>query len=464
MTDAARLADEVQRLSDASQVVYGPEGSRAWRDLMYTLYVITLLGSIYFFTTARAVVITVAAWWSGLGGRVWPVYIVVAALVLAAFHRAGRRVGPVTAPLAWIDLVVASPLDRSLTLREHWAIKVTGLIAAGFLMGMLLGAALWGGGATGWAALVVSPLLAASFGWLIATAWFAGQLATEPPPGHGSPRRRRPMVPATPALRWLSLHGVRVHSRRALLFAGALYTGDLRLAQLEIATPVSRGRRRQLRPRGRVTVITRDLLGLRRQPFLLLTGLGLGILGWLVLGYAIAERAPWTVIVVALLSAHLGCRRTGDGLRLFGDTLAAPPLLGMTVRGQALAHSVVPGLLTLLAGLPGWLLLELRGESLGLLVRYVLTVLAVTSVSLAVQWIDTLRVRTPSAVPLPEQGPIILALSWLWPVALATGIGYLITTRIATFLPGTDPPGLVIAPVLAALALGWLARRTLAGR
>lgn len=453
---------QAARLADASRVVYGPEGSRAWRDLMYALYVITLLGGIYFFTTARAVIITVAAWWSGIDGWVWWVIAAaVAAVLVLPAYRTGRRIGPVTAPLAWVDLVVASPLDRSLTLREHWAIKVAALTGGGLLIGALAGGALWSGGATGWPGVFLGPLLGAFYGWLTATAWFAGQLSTQPRPTPGMPPDGRFAVPGPRAMRRLSLHGVRTHSRSALLFAGALHLGDLRMAQLEVATPVSRGRDLRLRRRGPVaTVVARDWLGLRRQPFLLLTGAGLATLGWVALGYTMTEGSPWPLTVLALMLAHLGCHRTGDGLRLFGDIRAAPVLLGMAPLRQAVAHSVVPGALTLVAGLPGSVLLAIRSGAPGTLVRYALSLMGVTMISLAVQWIDGLRVRTPTLVNLSEQGPIILALSWLWPVALATGAGYLITTRAATFVLGNDPPSLLAVPALVTLLLGVMARRT----
>lgn len=452
-----------ERVADISRYIHGPGGSGAWRQLLYAFYVAALLGSFYFFTTARALALAIAGalpesqpWmWAALGLGAVPVAVVATA-------RAGRRVGPVTAPLPWVDLVVASPLDRAVSLREHWLIKTVALTGGGFLAGVMIGGALWAAGLGGATALVAGALIGLSAGLLCATTWLAGQAHADPLRDKVGPREL--ILAPREVLRRLSLPHVRAHSLRLLQLTGALYMGDTRVAQLLLSTTPSRGRRWRLRSRGPMrTVVSRDLLGLRRNPTTALTSLALTAVGTLVLAHSLAHRLPVAITVAAMVVFYLGCSRGSEGLRSFGDVLAAPSVFGLSLRRQALAHSVAPALLSLAAWLP-CALAHAAISSGPALSRLLLALGCATLVSIGAQWVTAFRVSAPDQVYFPETGPVMLVVWWFRPLVIATAAGTGLATRIVAAQPGSDPLLLLLSPVLILVGIGWLAHRALAER
>lgn len=462
MTSEHAVRDE-DRLRAITSYIHGPKGSGAWRQLLYALYVTALLGAFYFFTAARALALAVAEALPAVESWMWITGGVVASLAaVVASASAGRRVGPVTAPLPWVDLVVSSPLDRAVTLKEHWAVRTVGLTAAGLLGGTMLGAALWAADLTRSVALPLGSAIGTGLGILCATAWLAGQLRADPfGRDQAIPNPLRPNL----FLRTMSLPHVRAHSLRLLRLSGALFMGDTRVAHLLLATAPARGRHTRLRARGPMrTVVARDVLGLRRDPRAVVTSLALTVLGTAALGYSLAHRLPTLFTTAAVLVVYLGCRRASEGLRSFGDVLASPSVFGLSTRRQAVAHSVMPAVLSVVAWLPTALVISTFTDPTVGLARLTHALTAVTAVSIAAQWITAFRVAAPDNVYFPETGPVLLVIWWFRPLLLATGAGTVLATRIATLQPDGDPLTALVAPVLTLVGVGWLAHRALSER
>ena len=187
----------------------------------------------------------------------------------------------------------------------------------------VLGGGLWASGTTGPTSLVVALLAGPLLGAAVAAAWLAGQVgAGESGPGpvpttdagrdgSGGLRRLGPSA----ALRRLGLPELRAQSIRSTRLGGAVLAGDLRAARLEAATPVHRGRGLRLRSHGRVlTVVARDLLGLRRQPGLLLSGVLLTAPGAAGVAWSLSDpEVPVALAVVAVAAAVPRRRGVGRG-------------------------------------------------------------------------------------------------------------------------------------------------------
>ncbi|MGG5257662.1 hypothetical protein [Phycicoccus avicenniae] len=461
MSEAAFETEPVpdrERFEDASHVLHGPAGSAAWRQVLYALYVVALLSGLYGFTVTRAVVERYGQSWRA-AGAVLPVaaggaVLVVVLLVLA--HLAGRRRGPVTPDPAWVDLVVASSVDRWLTLRESWLLPGLTLLVAGGLLGGVGGAALVGGGATGPVALPVGLGGGLLVGGALALSWLSGQVRADPsgPSRRGIGASLGSALRMRTALRGLGVDGLRAHSLRAARIGGATFTADTRSLRLEVAAPVSRGRRWRLHPGGRVrTLLRRDLLGLRRQPLLPVGGALLVLPGALAAGWVVAGDAPALVAVLGVFGLQLGAGLVAEGLRQHGDALGAPRLLGGSVRGQALAHSGAPALLLLLLGAP------VAAVSAGALAgpvaagAAVIAVLGIGAVVLAGLWLAAFRGQPPMGAFGPNGGPTTLLLWWAWPRVLSVAVGALVLVRLARLGAGEAGIGSV---VLVALLLGVL--------
>ena len=462
-----------ERFEDASHVLHGPAGSTAWRQLLYVLYVVALLAGLYGFTVTRAVVELYGPSWRAAGvlppAAAGGVVLVVGMLALA--HLAGRRRGPVTPDPAWVDLVVASSVDRALTLRESWLVPWLTLLVAGGLVGGVGGGALVGGGAAGPLALPVGLVGGLLVGGGLAASWLSGQVHADPS-GHQrlgvAASVTRALRPRS-ALRGLGLAGLRAHSVRAARIGGAAFTADTRALRLEVAAPVRRGRRWHLRPRGRWgTVLGRDLLGLRRQPLLLVGGCLLVVPGALATGWVVAAHPPVAVAALGVLGLQLGAGLVAEGLRLHGDSLGAPRLLGGSVRAQALAHSGAPSLLLLLVGGPVAVVTAglLAGPVAG--AGAAIAVVGVGAVLLAGLWLSSFRGQPPLGA-VSGNGPGLLLAWWAWPRLLAVAAGTLVLVRLARLGSGQAGFGsvalvVVVLSVLVPVADGALTRAAAAHR
>lgn len=446
-----------ERFEDVSHVLHGPSGSAAWRQVLYVLYVVAILSGLYGFTVTRAVVELYGPSWRAAGATgpvaVGGVVLVVGVLVLA--HLAGRRRGPVTADPAWVDLVVASSVDRGLTLRESWLVPWLTLLVAGGLVGGVGGGALVGGGATGPLALPVGLVAGLLVGGGLAVAWLSGQVQADPA------ARGRTTVPASAgralrpraARRGLGIEGLRAHSLRAERIGGATFTADTRALRLEVASPVRRGRRLHLRPRGRWgTVLRRDLLGLRRQPLLPLGGAVLVGPGAVGAGWVVAGGPPVAVAALAALGLQLGAGLVAEGLRLHADSLGAPRLLGGSVRAHAVAHSGAPAVLLLLVGGPATVGTAAALGGAGAAAAAAVALVTVGAVLLPGLWLSTFRGQPPLGAL--TSGPSALLAWWAWPRLLSAAAATVVLVRVARLGSGDASAGSV---VVVALVLGLLA-------
>jgi hypothetical protein len=398
MTTSEQRREDTARLRDISHVLHGPHGSGAVQRVLYAVYLLALLAFTYGFTVARAVFVTSDPEW--IHGRLLSPGAAVVALALALaltalVHGLGRRRGPVVPPLPWVDHVVAGPLDRAATLREWWLVSATLVVAGATVLAGVLGGGLWASGTAGPSALVVALVAGPALGVVVAGAWLAGQVGagesgTERVPDAVRRARLRPVGP-TAALRRLGLPMLRAQSIRSTRLGGAVLAGDLRAARLEAATPVRRGRELRLRSRGPIlTVVARDLLGLRRQPGLLLSGTLLTAPGAAGVAWSLSDpEVPAAFAVVAVVALYLGVGVWAEGLRLLGDTFGTPGLSGLGLGTEAAAHTVLPASLFMAAGLPLTLVVRALVPGSAIAVGSVLLwVMGVGALVLAAQWVS----------------------------------------------------------------------------
>ncbi|WP_036828661.1 hypothetical protein [Phycicoccus jejuensis] len=460
-----------ERLADVQHVLHGEEGSGSWRSLLYTLYVVALLSGIYGFTVLRGVVevahlpargVSLGPT-SGVGALVLGGVVALVVVLALLAHATGRRRGPVTPDLPWLDHVATGPADRRLVLREAWRLPATGLLVGGTLVASVLGAAVWGGGAAGPAAAVTGLAVGVLGSTTVLLAWLAGQLAADDHAGMRTGAALRTAARPGTALRALGLDGLRAHSARSARLGGGVLAGDPRAIRLEAASPVRRGRTWRLRSRGPVrTVLARDLLGLRRQPFLVVGSAVLLLAAGVALGAVVAGR-PGNIVPAALcaLLFHLGAGPVAEGLRLLGDTLGAPRLLGGSVTREAVAHTAAPAALVLVVAVPA------AGVTAGLLAGGVaaataaLVTASVGAVVLGSQWLAAFRVMPPSFAFLPDVGPQVL-LAWLAvPLLVSAGAGVVV---VQTLLAATAGVPLAAASAALAVVVVWLRAHGVLGR
>ncbi|MFW5472711.1 hypothetical protein ACOCJ5_05320 [Knoellia sp. CPCC 206450] len=389
MTSAASVASDRERLADTVHVLHGPQGSPARKEVAYAAYVAFILVGLYGFPVLRALVI--AGDRGGMADALrspWTVLfgLVVVAVVAVVAREAGRVRGPVVAPVPWVDHVVVSSVDRWAALRPWFGYSLFAVLAGGLMAGVLVGASLWGAGvAPAWVA-APGVLLGLAAGGVVGAAWLVGQSRLSPPlppappstsgekgtfsgaPGPGSrpPSARGPWWQRE--VRRLGIADLRIQAARSGRIVGGVQAGDLRSVRLEAARPVTRGRALRLRHRGPVlTLVARDVLGLRRAPASAVVGLLVTAASAWALGATLASDAvPPLVAFVAALCSHLGFSALSEGLRLEADTMGTPALFGSPPVRAAATHLLVPGGLHLvLTTVVGCVAATLLGGSAG---------------------------------------------------------------------------------------------------
>lgn len=345
---AAPMSDR-ERLADIVHVLHGPSGNPARKEVAYAAYVGFIVVGLYGFPLLRALVL--AGDRGGMADALRSPWVVLVGLVVVAAaaalaREAGRVRGPIVAPVPWVDHVVASSLDRWAALRPWFGYSLFAALTAGALTGLLVGASLWGAGVA--APWVVGPALVVGLlvGLVVGGAWLLGQsrtgtTASAPPPGEGPPW--------VGEVRRLGIHDLRTQSARSNRMVGGVQAGDLRAVRLEAARPVTRARTRRLRHRGPVlTLVARDVLGLRRAPGAAVVGLVLSAAAAWALGATLSTDAvPPLVAFVAALVSHMGFSGLSEGLRLEADTMGTPALFGSPPVRAAATHLLVPGVLHL---------------------------------------------------------------------------------------------------------------------
>ncbi|MGL5867000.1 MAG: hypothetical protein ACRCYX_14240 [Dermatophilaceae bacterium] len=457
--DGDQAADDAHRLADAIHVWRGPGGDGATRRLAYAGYLTALFGSIYGFTLARAVAVTLDpdAWvlrYPLLAGS--GLAVGVTALIAAA-GQAGRVRGPVTPPLPWVDLVVTSSIDRALTLRAAWRMPLSVLVLVGFVLGPLLAAGFWAAGGTSVLVVPCAAVAGAMVGAAVAWSWLHGQAGTSAPaPAAPWPPARGAPWPSS-LLRRLEIGTLREHTVRSARFAGGVLTGEARVIRMESTRPVRRGRTWQVRPRGpQLTVVLRDLLGLRRRPARLGGGAVVVAAGAAGITSVLGDLdgSGLAVAVCGLLCCHVGTGWCASGLLLLGDAVGAPRLLGGSVRSQAVAHSVLPAVLA--AAAVAAVAAAASATTGGAPEAWVL-VAGLPVALVAAHWQTAFRGAPPMAVQLPEAGPILLALWWAGPACTTATLGVVLLICL-------DQPagaGRWVTVILVLVGAGWWAGRAL---
>lgn len=350
--------DDRERLDDATHVLHGPEGSTARKEVAYAAYLAVILVGLYGFPVLRALVLAGdrAGMAAGLRSPWTLVVALVAVVALAAVAReAGRVRGPIVAPVPWVDLVVSSAVDRWAALRPWFGYSLFAVLFAGGLAGVLVGASFAGAGVIGWWALLAGLAGGVLLGVLVGWCWLLGQSRLSPPlpPSPRVPQTTlgRGLGHTRREVRRLGIPELRTQAARSTRIVGGVQAGDLRAVRLEAARPISHGRSLRLKPRGpAMTLIARDLLGMRRAPVAAVVGVLVSAAAGAGLGGALGSSAvPPVVAFVAALVSYLGMGALSEGLRLEADTMGTPALFGMPPVRAAAAHLVLPGTLHLLA-------------------------------------------------------------------------------------------------------------------
>jgi hypothetical protein len=339
--------DDHEWLGQADWIIGGEAAAKARAQGRYAAYVLALMALVYGFPFVQATFKTSDS--ATLRDQLtspaaYGVGVAAVAAVFVAVGWAGRFRGPVVPPMPWIDLVLAAPIDRALAVRRWWRYAVAGALFVAGLGGLTLSGGLAYAGVVGPLVIPIAVVGGLVLGLAVVRVWLWAQVRSWPGPDRGPSLLWR----VDDALRELHSESLRRHSANTSTLAGSAMTGNLRTARLTFARPVRRSRSARLRPGRPVPVLVRrDVLGLRRQPSSLVTGLGLGLLGSVVLAWALSQPAsPGIAVPLALVPLYLGYGALAEGLRLQADNVGTPSLIGSGPLEEAGAHLVVPTLLT----------------------------------------------------------------------------------------------------------------------
>jgi hypothetical protein len=327
-------------LREVRAVIVGGRPTNSLVNALYPVYVAVIVAGAYGITAARQLFLSLDAKW--LAERAWTpagaiVTVGAAASLLALVLLVGHVRGPVVPPLPYLDLVVDSPMPRSVTLARNWWLSFGGCTIGGLLIGAVCGVGLAMAQVASTGALLPATLGGLLLGVLVAQFWLWGQV-------HGS-RGGSPLpVGRHNALARLDITALRRQAASNVTMAGAVLSGDLRMVRLDAARPTTHFRRVRLRASGpRAVIARRDLLGLRRAPLSALSGLGLAAAGSAGLMLSVqSPRIPTMAALVSLILAYLGFGAWCEGLRLHADNSGTSRLLGLGYRDTAVAHLVVP--------------------------------------------------------------------------------------------------------------------------
>jgi hypothetical protein len=341
------IAEKAQ-LRRVRAAILGNRPDTSLSSTLYPVYVAVIASGTYGVPAAQQLFHAIDERWLAEHARTPAAAIAAvtfAALFLTLVRLVGRVHGPVVPPLPYLELVVASPMPRRVTLARYWRVSLGGSAVGGLLVGLVVSA----GGAIANAAppvvLLPATLGGCLLGVLVAEFWLQGQLqgqlqASSLGSGRGSslPRKRRN------ALTLLDITSLRRQAASNITMGGAVLAGDLRTVRLDAARPTTHARRVRLRASGPVAAIAhRDLLGLRRAPWSAVYGLGFAAAGSAGLMWSlVSPRTPTVAPLVSLVLCHLGFGAWCEGLRLHADNSGTSRLLGLSYRDTALAHLAVP--------------------------------------------------------------------------------------------------------------------------
>ena len=358
-------AADRQKLRQVRAAILGNRQDTSLSSTLYPVYVAIIAAGTYGVPASQQLFRSLDKRWLAEhvgtpAGAV--VAVTVAALLLTVVRLVGRFHGPVVPPLPYLEMVVTSPMPRTVTLARNWRLSLGGSTIGGLLTGAVGGAGLAIAGLAQPVVLLPATLSGALLGVLVAELWLQGQLngqfhapALESAAGSSLLLRRRN------ALARLDIAGLRRQAASNVTIGGAALAGDLRTIRLDAARPTTHARHVRLRAsRPLVVIARRDLLGLRRAPGSALYGMGFAALGSAGLMLSLqSPRTPTMAPLVSLVICHLGFGAWCEGLRLHADNSGTSRLLGLPYRDTALAHLAVPvsawALTTIVVGSGLWL-------------------------------------------------------------------------------------------------------------
>jgi hypothetical protein len=337
-------AADRQRLAQVRAAIRGNRPDTSRNDALYPVYVAVIAAGSYGIPAAQQLFRSLDGRWLA-DHALTPLGAIVAAsavaLLLALVRYVGRVHGPVVPPLPYLEMVVASPMPRKLTLGRNWRLSLGGSIFGGLLLGAVTGAGLAIAGVASPVLLLPATLGGGLLGVLVAELWLNGQLQASSgqfKPGPTLPRGRRN------ALTLLDITSLRRQAASNVTIGGAVLAGDLRTVRLDAARPTTHARHVRLRASRPLMVIARrDLLGFRRAPGSALYGLGFAAAGSAGLMLSLqSPRTPTVAPLISLILAYLGFGAWCEGLRLHADNSGTSRMLGLPYRDTAWAHLIIP--------------------------------------------------------------------------------------------------------------------------
>ena len=333
-----------QRLTQVRAAARGNRTDTSRGDALYPVYVAVIAAGAYGIPAAQQLFRSLDGRWLAdealtPAGLIVAVTLTVGLLALIRF--VGRVHGPVVPPLPYVEMVVASPMPRKVTLGRQWRLSQGGSVFGGLLLGATTGAGLAIAGVASPALLLSTTVGGGLLGVLVAELWLLGQLQASSQvfkPGPRLPRGRRN------ALALLDITSLRRQAASNVTIGGAVLAGDLRTARLDAARPTTHARKARLKTgRPLVVIARRDLLGLRRAPGSTLYGLGFAAAGSAGLMLSLSSpRTPTVAPLLSLVLAYLGFGAWCEGLRLHADNSGTSRMLGLPYRDTAWAHLIVP--------------------------------------------------------------------------------------------------------------------------
>ena len=235
-----------QRLRQVRAAILGNRPDNSLSSALYPVYVAVIAAGTYGVPASQQLFRSLDKRW--LAEHVGTpagamVAVTLAALLLTVVRLVGRFHGPVVPPLPYLEMVVTSPIPRTVTLARHWWLSLGGATIGGLLTGAVGGAGLAIAGVAPPVVLLPATLSGALLGVLVAELWLQGQLhgqfhapALESAAGASFLSRRRN------ALARLDITGLRRQAASNVTIGGAALAGDLRTIRLDAARPTTHAR------------------------------------------------------------------------------------------------------------------------------------------------------------------------------------------------------------------------------